>query len=242
LERPVLLGVLSITATIAGIYLYHFLSLYHVIPGMVSRIFRNRINPEVVEFLSVKLTGFVFLGLFPWLFFTICYPVSFSEIGLTFGRTGIYWYLMIGAPLVAVAVMSQTAKNPKNQAVYPQMRLKTWTFRTLCISFTGWGIYLFSYEFLFRGILWFLCFYAFGFWPALAINLAVYSALHLPKGMGETLGAIPLGALVCFFTWLTGSILVAFMTHLAMAVSSEFFSLYYNPGMHFRRNLKNEIS
>jgi membrane protease YdiL (CAAX protease family) len=45
--------------------------------------------------------------------------------------------------------------------------------------------YIFGYELLFRGIVWFTCFEAFGFWPALLINLFLYAVVHLQKKDGN---------------------------------------------------------
>ena len=48
--------------------------------------------------------------------------------------------------------------------------------------FYGWFLYLFGYEFLFRGVLLIPLIDPLGMWPAIAINIAVYSATHIPKG------------------------------------------------------------
>ena len=69
------------------------------------------------------------------------------------------------------------------------------------LNLLGWAIYLFGYEFLFRGILLFPLAETVGVWPAIAVNIALYSATHIPKGLDETLGAIPLGLVLCWLTW-----------------------------------------
>ncbi len=234
MEHSILTAVYSVAITAIAYYSYYYLSQFKTVSGAVKKVYPGCKEPEAVEFLSAKLTGFFLLGVVPLVIFLSFFPLSFKDLGLSWARTGQYWYLIIAIPAVAVSIMSQATKGQANLAVYPQMRITSWTTRYIFISLSGWTLYLVSYEFLFRGILWFLCYAAFGFWPALVINLALYSAFHMTKGIGETVGAIPLGALVCLFTWLTGSIFLAFLTHISIAASSELFSIYYNPQMKFR--------
>ncbi|MCX6297031.1 MAG: CPBP family intramembrane metalloprotease [Bacteroidetes bacterium] len=113
------------------------------------------------------------------------------------------------------------------------MRLKEWNKKRISINILAWASYLFAYEFMFRGILLITCYHSFGFWPAVAINLSLYSATHIPKGLTETIGAIPYGLLLCFITISTGSIAVSFLTHLALALSNDYFSVYHSKEMKF---------
>lgn len=68
---------------------------------------------------------------------------------------------------------------------------------------------------------------------ALAVNVIAYSAVHIPKGLGETPGAVPFGLLLCMLALLTGSILLPFLVHLSLALSAGFFSIRHNPEMKF---------
>ena len=99
----------------------------------------------------------------------------------------------------------------------------------------GWSAYLLGYEFLFRGILLFPLVDALGVWPAIAINTAMYSATHIPKGMDEAIGAAPLGIVLCLITLMTGTLWVAIIVHILMALANSFSSVYHNPNMKFIR-------
>ena len=103
----------------------------------------------------------------------------------------------------------------------------------------GWMVYLTGYEFLFRGLMLTSCYNAFGYWPAIVINLALYSALHLPKGLKEATAAIPFGLLICYLTLESGSIFPAILIHSVQAISCELLCLWRNPEMNFQP-LKNE--
>ncbi len=78
-----------------------------------------------------------------------------------------------------------------------------------------------------------VCNYSFGFWPAVAINLSFYSATHIAKGLSETIGTFPYGLLLCFVTISTGSIAVAFITHLILALTNDYFSVHHNSKMKY---------
>jgi membrane protease YdiL (CAAX protease family) len=92
---------------------------------------------------------------------------------------------------------------------------------------------LFGYEFLFRGVLLFPLVEAIGLWPAIAVNIAIYSATHIPKGLTETIGAIPLAIVLCLIGVQTGNIWVAVFVHIAMAWTNTLITFKKHPDMHF---------
>jgi membrane protease YdiL (CAAX protease family) len=100
--------------------------------------------------------------------------------------------------------------------------------KLLIISSLGWIVYLLAYEFLFRGFLLFTCIQSFGIWPAIIINILIYSFAHIPQGLKETAGAIPFGLILCYITILSGTIWPAFILHAVLAISNEWFSIYNN--------------
>lgn len=93
-------------------------------------------------------------------------------------------------------------------------------------SALSWIAYLFSYEVLFRGLLLFSAREAIGYWPAIILNTGIYSLVHYPKGIKETLGAVPFGIIICVLTFKTGNMLIAFFTHTILALSNEWLSIH----------------
>ena len=138
--------------------------------------------------------------------------------------------------LVVVPMASASARKPKNLLKYPQIRARVWTNKTVLINIVGWALYLFGYETLFRGVLLMPLAEHMGVWPAIAINIAIYSAIHIPKGLEETIGAMPLGLILCLVTLATGTIWVAFCVHLAMALTNSFTALKFHPDISYKRN------
>lgn len=167
-------------------------------------------SEEIPEFISYKLTGILFTGILPFVFFVLILNLSPSRIGLVIGRTFEFWYLLIILILVAVFISFISSKTRKIQQRSPELRIRDWYPEHIILSASAWLFYLLGYEFLFRGVLWFLCNEAFGFWPALFINLLLYSLVHLPQGKVMAIGTLPVGLILCLLSHLTGSFLPAF--------------------------------
>lgn len=186
----------------------------------------------VIEFISYKLAGILFTGVLPFLVFVLILKVPPSEIGLVVGRTFHFWYMLFILIIITALVSFKMSQSIKVQQISPELKLRNWFPRHVILSVSVWLIYILGYEFLFRGVLWFLSSEAFGFWPALIINLFLYSIVHLPQGKLVALATIPVGTALCILSLLTGSFVPAFIIHSFIAVLTDLFSLYHNPGVH----------
>ena len=183
-----------------------------------------------------KLFGFLSMGVIPIIICVIFLDsIPFSAYGLTIiPETTLVTLLWIfGLSLLLIPLVYFSAKKPKNLVNYPQIRAKVWTKKMVYLNLLGWFLYLFGYEFLFRGVLLIPVVEALGVWPAIAINVAIYSATHIPKGLDETVGAIPLGLVLCLLTLATGTIWIAFLVHVTMAWTNTLTSLKFNPDMKY---------
>jgi membrane protease YdiL (CAAX protease family) len=188
-----------------------------------------------------RFVGFVAMGILPALFCLIFLPdYTLSDYGLTFkAGTGIFiliWTLVLTILVVPLAYFS--AKKPKNLINYPMIRAKIWTKKIIFLNIFGWALYLFGYEFLFRGILLFPLAEHFGIWPAIAMNVALYSATHIPKGIEETIGALPLGLVLSLLTLASGTIWIAYLVHVIMALTNSFTAFKFHPDMHYQKSEK----
>jgi membrane protease YdiL (CAAX protease family) len=182
----------------------------------------------VIEFISYKLTGILFTGIIPLIFFLLMLRIEPSRIGLVIGRTFHFWYLLTFLMIVTAILSFNLSKGRNIQERSPELKIIDWFPRQIVLSVSLWVLYILGYEFLFRGVLWFLCYEAFGFWPALVINLLLYFLVHLPQGKFMALGALPVGIVLCLLSQLTGSFIAAFLIHSLIAVLTDLFSLYHN--------------
>jgi membrane protease YdiL (CAAX protease family) len=209
----------------------------------VKKAFYRNPNPDNASINHItfnRLFGFLIMGVVPAVICLLFMPkYLLSDYGLTFIReTSLLSLLCIlGLAVIVIPTAYTSAKKPKNLVNYPQIRAKTWTNRIIIINALGWALYLLGYEFLFRGILLFPLVANLGVWNAIAINIALYSATHIPKGLDETIGAIPLGSVLCILTLISGTIWIAFLVHLAMAWTNSFTALKFHPDMHYKKTI-----
>lgn len=204
----------------------------------VKRYFYDKYDFNQAAFKHIfftKIFGFVSMGILPVIVCVLFLDIPFSDYGFTFiPETSLFsaaW--IVGLSILVIPLVYFSAKKPKNLKNYPQVRSKIWTRRMVILNAIGWFLYLFGYEFLFRGVLLVPLIEPLGAWPAIAINIALYSATHIPKGLDETIGAIPLGLVLCLLTLSSGTIWIAFLVHVAMAWTNTFTALKFNPEMEY---------
>jgi len=178
-----------------------------------------------------KYMGFFLLGVIPVILLMSFFNVTLPNVGLTwYANTSwftIGWTIVLSVLVIPLAY--QSAKKPANLLNYPQIRAKNWTKKTFYVNLFGWAIYLFGYELLFRGVLLFLLVDAVGVPIAISINVMMYAISHIPKGLSETIGAIPLGLVLCVLSLLSGTIWIAFFVHIALSFTNSLTALAHHP-------------
>ena len=189
-----------------------------------------------------KWVGFISMGLLPLLILLFINPNSgLGYYGLNLRSDTLMFNLIvtIGMAAFLIPLVAYSARKPKNLVNYPQIRAKNWESKTFWLNLFGWAVYLLGYELLFRGLLLFPLVDAYGIWLAIAVNVALYSATHIPKGLDETLGAAPLGFVLCLLTLMAGNIWIAFLVHVAMAWTNSLTALKHHPEIHYYKWQKN---
>ena len=151
---------------------------------------------KINHILFIKYAGFIILGVFPGILFYFMVPrYSLSNLGLSLSNgtnlISFYWISVLG--LIIIVMSRFAARRKKTFSMYPQMRVIEWDPKLIVTYSLAWCVYLFGYELLFRGFLFFPLVDSIGAWPAISVNLALYSISHIPKGLDETIGALLLG-------------------------------------------------
>jgi hypothetical protein len=213
-----------ITATISFYYLY-----YYFFCGLLpSKIFRkyDSVAYQIKIYLFRKFGGFIILGLGPLIVYLCVFSGNImADFGISIEKIVKNFVLILilcSGVFILVYFLSKFL-IPLNDT--PGMKIENWNLRFFLIDSIGWIFYLIGYEFLFRGILLFTCLNFFGIWPAIAINLAIYSAIHMVKGIGETIGAFVWGLFVCLLTIHFQTILIALILHIVLALSTDYFAV-----------------
>ena len=225
--------VISISATLVCFLFYHFITN----SGRLYYKFQNKYGTDKAQEFWIhfrQIAGFIFLGLIPLLIVLIILGEKAKAYGLSlsFNRRVLFYTVILSVVIVAINFFA--SKSPVNLKKYPLIKNRIWSGKLLITSFCGWVIYLLAYEFLFRGFLLFTCIQSFGIWPAIIINIIVYSLAHVPQGLNEAAGAVPFGLILCFIVVLSGTIWPAFLLHVVLAISNEWFSIRNNPEITLR--------
>lgn len=224
-------------ATVSLIFLVHH---FMVNSEWFGRISGHRLDTAALSIRRVlynRLLGTCLFGLVPLGMILLVYREPLTRYGLSAEHLleSFLWWIPVAA--VTGLISYYVARSPKNLECYPQIRTDRWSERLLALSALSWLGYLMGYEFMFRGFLLFSCLDSFGYWPALIINLSLYSLVHVPKGAREAFGSLLIGFFLCYLTLLFGSFWFALFTHITIALSNEWFSLGFHPGM---KRIKNE--
>ena len=181
-----------------------------------------------------RYLGGLAMGILPAATYLLLVPgAEFPDLGLLLQGTSLLSVSGFGLALILIIfpLVWSNAKKPENLQVYPQIRIFKWDRKLVRENMLSWAVYLLGYEILFRGVLLFPLVAVLGVWPAIAINIGLYSATHIPKGSTETFGAIPFSIVLCLICLFTGNFWVAFIAHLTMAWTNAWFSLKHHPEM-----------
>jgi membrane protease YdiL (CAAX protease family) len=222
-SRPVI----SISVTLFCFLFYHFITN----SGRLYDKFKENYGTNKAQEFWVhfrQIIGFIFFGFIPFMVVLVILreELKVYGLGLSLSREIIYYTVILSVIIISINFF--ISRSPFNLKKYPLIKTKIWNVKLLILSLLGWIIYLLAYEFLFRGFLLFTCIQFFGIWPAIMINILIYSLVHLPQGLNETAGAIPFGLVLCFIVILSGTIWPAFFLHVILAISNEWFSIRNN--------------
>lgn len=220
---------------IIGTILFFYLYYYFAHSAFLKNYIKNRVQKPLnglLLFFTEKFLGFLILGVIPGILYYYLFDFSFEKFGLTINQFSANFVIILILVFIIVFVVfiNQKANSQHNSL---QIKVNKWTLFLFILNSIGWIIYLIGYEFLFRGILLFECYSSFGFWPAIAINVAIYSAIHMVNGKNEVIGALIFGTIACYFTLIQGTILIPIFMHISLSLFSDYFSIKLNNKLSF---------
>jgi membrane protease YdiL (CAAX protease family) len=185
------------------------------------------------EFAAVRLYFMAFFGLLlavPCLLTVLSSAgprAVLTSFGWTFGRAGRGLALTAaGLPLTVLAGFIGS-RDPEMNKMYPFAKAACADLRT----FAGYELmYLFLYylpwEFVFRGVLFLPLVPAVGLLPALAIQTAISTLLHIGHPDTEVFAAAGAGFVFGAIAYATGSFFYTFVLHAATGIATDTFLFY----------------
>ena len=128
--------------------------------------------------------------------------------------------------LLILFVLPISYLNSKKISDYPEVKILNWNGFKFIVNIMTWGIYLFAYEYLFRGLLFLNLIPNFNVPLIIILNTLTYCIAHFHKSKKEIIACIPFGILICLITLNSGNILYAFFIHWIVAINNFIFSNY----------------
>ncbi len=187
---------------------------------------------EINYLLFTKYSGLLLLGVSPFFVFSKLLPhYSFTDYGLsnTVNLVSFYWILVLGTLITILNWL--IVKKKKTHLICPQILKQEWNFKRISFYSVSIGVYLFSVELLFRGILFFPLVHTMGVLPAIFINVSIYTLSQTPTGVNEAMGILLFSLVLCVVTLHTGTIWVAFFLHLVHLLSNGVIAFLLHPEM-----------
>lgn len=182
--------------------------------------------------------GILLLGIVPVSVYLIFFPQPLRSFGLNTDNLTKSLCFILGAGIIIIPVIYFASRKPENLERYPQIRKREWNYKLVTINTFSWIGYLLAYEFAFRGFLLHVWIHSAGILPAVIVNTVLYTGVHTLKSRMEAIGSLPFGLILCLVTVNTGNIWFAVFAHLFLALSNDYFSLYFNPQMRMVRKWK----
>lgn len=182
-----------------------------------------------------RVVGILSFGVIPACILFAKFGLTWADYGVSARFSPAAWYWTLGLSVILIFMTARSTRSADHLSQYPEIRTIVWSRSLLIWSALSWMGYLVAYELMFRGLLLFSCARAFGAWPAIVINTAIYALVHVPKSAKEGIGAIPLGLLLCIITFQTQTIWVALLVHWVLSLANEWFSFKYQPEMRVKR-------
>lgn len=187
-------------------------------------------NVYLIEYLYWFIGDFFTFFILPILIIKLFLKEEIKNYGISFGnyKAGLkitIIFLAIMIPLVWFA----SAQNDFSRT-YPQLKQARESWNTFFIFEVGLFVYMFAWEFIWRGFMLFGLEKKFGYY-AILIQMIPFLILHNGKPAPETFGAIIAGIALGILAFRTRSIFYCVITHASVMFSIDFIST-----MRFRTN------
>ena len=153
--------------------------------------------------------------------FGVLYFCIAPEFRFLFGSIEVFdWYVWVLGILVillsgslAFSTSKKKLKSLENKSGYK--------LKFSLVYFPIRLFFLLSYEYFFRGIIFYSLVQDLDLYQAILITTLLYVIIHGFDSRSEIIGAIPFGIVLCLFSYYTNSVWFAFVIHAALSVVYE---------------------
>ncbi len=174
-------------------------------------------HPYYYWFLSTALTLF----LFPIIVAMFGTKQSLTDYGIRLGKQKLGWYTTLAAWVLMVPVVILAVKvYPSFLRKYPLCKVVDSSWLAFGLYQLAYGVYMFSWEFFFRGFMLFGLEKRFGNYSIL-IQTIPFAVMHFSKPLPEALGSIIAGVLLGVLALETRSFIYGAAIHWLVAMTMD---------------------
>ncbi len=200
-------------------HLYYLLATSFLIYFVISYIYKivnvNNIEKSLLRekgLLLINLRHILGIVLFGIMFFLLL--PNYRGLITTIEIPGLNILLFLSAVVIISAFISYYSAKKILKKKIEKSRYhidQGWIYFTIRILF------LLSYEFFFRGVLFFTLLEVNDIFIAILVCTFLYVLIHAFDSRAEIIGAIPFGIILCLFSYFTNSIWPAFIIHITLS-------------------------
>ncbi len=190
-------------------------------PAAVARLFPGRDDDglRTTNAFYRKYLGVVLLGLIPMIVLGVTGRLGRAglQLPLDLPMTSL---LTLGFVAISALPIVLQSRKPSFRLHYPEVRTPL-RGGVAVHNAVAWVVYLFAYEFFFRGVLVVFLAGAVGPLPALTMSTMAYVFAHFGRYPGEVIATLVSGTAFGLIALATQSILAPFVAHVAVALLSD---------------------
>ncbi|MBN2408613.1 MAG: CPBP family intramembrane metalloprotease [Candidatus Aminicenantes bacterium] len=186
-----------------------------------------RKGDDLRSFLSYFGVFFCLFLVIPCLIIVFFFPeplLFLRKSGLTLGNAGRGLWIAVGGAPIAVLSGFVGSRDERLRRFYPFSKVACRSLRTFIAFETAYVfLYYVSWEFFYRGILFFPLIPVLGLVPALALQTLVSTLHHAGHPPSEIFASLAAGVVFGLIAYFTGSFLYTIFLHALTGVSTDTF-------------------
>ncbi|MFC2082100.1 type II CAAX prenyl endopeptidase Rce1 family protein [Bacteroidota bacterium] len=186
-------------------------------------IFANDPNVQLYEYLFWFITDFITLFMIPILIIIFIHKEKPKDYGLKFGDARFGFFVTILCLAVMGVIVWFVSAMPSFAVKYPHLQSARGDWTLLLIYEAGMLLYMFAWEFIWRGYMLFGLEEKFGYYAVL-IQMIPFVILHNGKPDIETFSAIIAGIALGIIALRTRSFLYGVFVHFGVMLGIDFIS------------------
>jgi len=207
----------------SAVNIWVLISISFAVYFLISFLFKTlRLNnlqqalPKLKGLSLLNLKHFIGIVLFGVIFYVACPDLVYLVTNLEVPRLNVLIPFFVIILLCTKLSVRSAGKVPMDEfniiPCHPSCIISYFTIRLL---------YLLSYEFFFRGILFYSFLDSNGLVVSIFYTTLLYVVIHLFDSKKEIIGAIPFGIVLCLFTYYSNNIWLAFLIHATLSLAYE---------------------